>query len=284
MLGVAAFCVSCWLSVLPAPTLPARAGAAADLSMQVFSQSREALSWEFYEKADTVYHGGQEHLRAEAFSNRFFQAIHNQISPREHTHLSGRAMEEIMPWLWMAVRARPHNSDAYLVAAFWLAGDMGRPDLAHEVLREGQCENPFNYALAFESGRVYLREGDVNGARHAFDVALAFWPRPTGCEDPNARLDKASILFYRAMIHEYDGEPGAAIAGLEEILALFPDRTAVSDRIGELKRGEPSVLASQLWRARLASDDKERKACHREDAHEHAEGDAPAEGNSGEHK
>lgn len=230
---------------------------------RVLGSSRLALSSHFVGMADVYFHKGVEPVEKHAFDGGFFQVLSQDISPERVIHMAGQDVREMMPWIWLAVRTDPQNLEPYLVGAFLLSRQMGRPDLAHELLREAQYSNPKNYAAPLEEARVYLKEKNIPAAEHALDVGLAFWPGGKAPQDPGAREDKATLLLYRGLLHEIDGEIGAAIESYQEILALFPDRPALQNRIHSLRSdGQPSVLATQLWRDTLQEQDKKEGVCH----------------------
>ena len=95
--------------------------------------ARGSISREWLLQADRVLHRGVGVYRERAFTD-VFSRLSDAISPRDHLHLRGEAAAEIMPWLWLAVRSEPGNVDAYVLAAFWMAAEIGRPDLALDLL------------------------------------------------------------------------------------------------------------------------------------------------------
>jgi len=241
---------------------------------RVLGNSRLALSSYFIEMADVYFHKGVEHVEKRAFESGFFQALSKDISPERVVHMAGQNVKEMMPWIWLAIRSDPHNLNAYLVGAFLLSREVGRPDLAHELLREAQYNNPKNYEAPLEDARVYLKEKNTPAAKHALDVGLAFWPGGKMPQEANAREDKAALLLYRALLNEIDGEDDAAIARYQEILGLFPQRTALQNRIDSLRHGgQPSVLATRLWHDTLVNQDRQGGICQSPD---HAEEDDKA--------
>jgi len=254
------FCISCWLTVVPisgrdsyasldrllSRDEEARVGKYGSVASALLGESRLALSGHFYEMADMYFHKGVEHVHTRAFESGIFQKLLKDISPERHVHLGGQEVKEIMPWLWLAIHTDPHNIDIYLVAAFWLARECGRPDLAIEVLREAQCNNPFNYQIQLDKGCIYLKEKKLEEARQAFDAALAFWSHNENPHSRDAQEGKATILLYRALLHEANREKEQAIKRLSEILEMFPGRTHLKQRIEMLEKGDqPSLLASQ---------------------------------------
>ena len=256
-----AFSVSCLLGV--GQPWDGGAGSRQSIAEMILGESRSALSGGFYEMADVYFHKGVGDIERRAFDNGLFQNIQKEITPERVVHASGSSIKEIMPWLWLAIRTNPHDMNAYLVTAYLLSREVGRSDLAHEVLREAQYNNPFNYEAPLEDARVYLKEKKTREAEHALDVALAFWP---GGKDPNSpehREDKATILSYRGLLYEADGDKIHAIEDYREILELFPDRILFQNRIESLERGDqPSVLARETWRDKLLKEDQSGETRH----------------------
>jgi len=277
---IAGFGTSCWLSLTPVSALSAIGSLKANSAGTGFGpqserpsvvgaalgESKWALSSFFYEKADTYFHAGIMHRRNKAFEDSLFQRAARAMSSDLHAHLSGQKIQEIMPWIWLTVRTDPHNVEAYRNAAFWL-NEAGHPNEAHAVLQEAQWDNPFNYQIPLENGRIYLKEKKFVQAKHAFDVGLAFWPRPPNSDGGVAREDRFTLLLYRSLLHEVDGEKEQAISCLEEIVAMFPERKEIRERIRCLKNNEPSVLAMKLMNDMVNQENEMRKACDRDDDH-----------------
>ena len=239
------FCLSCWISLAIAND-PAKADDQSAFGMML-GESKVALTGYFYEQADTFFHGGWEHQTKEAFLDGFYQKLAGNISPRYHIHLSGSEVKEIMPWLRLATITDPHDVRIFLDAAFWLTHEAARPDLAEKVLLNAQIENPFNYQIQLERGRLFLMEKKIKDARNAFNAGLAFWPGKEKTDNYETLDGKARLLLYRALLHEADGNKNEAISCLKQILALFPDRANIQKRIQEIEEGkEPSLLASRV--------------------------------------
>jgi chorismate mutase len=160
--------------------------------------------------------------------------------------------------------------DAYLVAAFWIANDGGRPDLALRILEEGRWNNPYSYEMALEIARLDLRMGKLDQARQALDAGLRFWNKTADPKSEGSRSDLASLLLYRSILHEIDGEGAEAVVNLESIIALFPDRAHLRAQIAAIKRGEnmPQEAAKRLMDT-LRAEARQRSACR----HEAAEAD-----------
>ena len=264
LLWTAAFGLSCILSALtPARSTPGEVTAA------VFGGSREAIAGALYERADLYFHRGVGHVHDEAFAHHPFQRLAESISPSRHAHVHGARIKEIMPWLWLALRADPYNEDLYLVSAFWLWSEAERYDLALRVLQQGQTSLPYNYALQTATGRLMLKQGRLERAADAFDAALAFWERTAEPDDEGARHDRAEILLYRALLHEAAGSPARAAGMLREIARLFPKRQPIEERARALEAGNPvEPPARELLRRLVHKHEQAGHQCGRED-HEH---------------
>jgi len=236
----------------------------------LLGESRLGISGYFYEMADLYFHRGVAHKRDEAIQGTWFQKRRAELRPSLHAHAVGAASREVLPWLRLATMMNPHNVDFILLAAFWLHHEAGERELAQELLKSAQADNPFQYEIQLERGRFYLYQGAVPEARRCFDAALAFWPSQLSPTHEDARHDRARALLYRSLIHEVDGEPQQAVAGLREILELFPERTHLQERIETLVRGdEPSLLGASLWNNLLQSEDEGSMLCNAADAEEH---------------
>jgi len=255
------FCLSCWISIATT-TDPAKAYNSS-VAERLLGESKVALTWYFYHQADTYFHGGWEYRKNESFRGSIYQNIAGEISPRYHVHLSGSEVKEIMPWLHLATLTDPHDIRIFFDSAFWLAHDAKRPDLAEQVLLSAQIENPFNYQIQIERGRILLIQNKIEEAKRAFDAGLAFWPSNYKTNSETAMDGKARLLLYRALLHEADGERKDAVSNLQEIFRLFPERTYLHARIRDLKEGkEPSLLASKVWSDMLKTDTSKQSEKH----------------------
>jgi len=279
LLWTAAFSLSCLLSALPRVRSTPGEWAAA-----VFGSSREAIAGALYERADLYFHRGVGHVHEEAFARHPFQRLTETISPSRHVHVHGANIKEIMPWLWLALQSDPYNVDLYLVSAFWLWSEAERYDLALRVLRQGQARIPYNHALQTARGRLMLKQGRLTKAAEAFDAALAFWEHTADPDDEQARFDRAEILFYRALLHEADGENERAVGMLHEIVKLFPDRHTIADRARALAAGEPvDPPARALLQRLVRKHEQAGHACGR-DAHGHEHEHEHGHGHDHEHE
>lgn len=243
---IGSFTLSCRLAALPAQARPDGAPDAS-LADLLANEARSAAGAHFYRMADQYFHRGVENTHARALEQGFFVRAADVISPRHHVHRHGAGIKEIMPWLQMAIMANPHDVETYLVAAFWLASEAHRPDVAARVLHEARRRNPESYEVELELGRLALSQGRFDTAVRCLDTALTLWPGTQSAESAKARQDKAAALLYRGLIHEARDEQDQAVRDLKEHLALFPGRRQIRDRIQAIQSGEePSSLALQF--------------------------------------
>jgi tetratricopeptide (TPR) repeat protein len=246
-----AFTLACRLDPLLA--LERSRGGGSIVSL-LFGASRDALSASFYTQADMFFHKGVAYSRPKTIARDPFRQALNRIAPEYHRHPVGLETAEIMPFLRLATDMDPHNIDAYLVAAFWMTTGAERPDLAADILRAAHRNNPGNYRVLLELGRLQLRRGQIDLARHALDAAIRFWPGKDDPLDRQTRLDRAEMLTYRALLHELAGAPERAADLLAEVRSLFPERTLLAERIARLRAGQPALVpALTLMREMLAS-------------------------------
>ena len=173
-------------------------------------------------------------------------------SPEEHLHLEHDDIKEMMPWLWLSLRMNPQDIESFRVTAYWLATAANRWDEAQNVLVEAQQNNPYQYQVQLDRGRLYLRMNQRKQAAQRFDAALRFLPRTTGVDESLVKLETAEILMYRSLLYEAAGETDRSIALLKVIVRLFPERTSLLQRIEALKnhtapkRSAQDLLISML--------------------------------------
>ena len=233
----------------------------------LLSGSRKALSESFYETADLYFHCGVPHKRPRMFTD-LFQQWRAAISPERHVHTRGREVREIMPWLRFATLADPHNVEAYLAAAYWLAGDYGRPDLALRVLREAIRHNPKDFRLYGEAARIHMMRQDKESAARMLEVGIRLWPGEYDPTDREIRLELARMLSYRGFLYELDGNARKALEVFERALHMFPHDHALQERVAALRAGRVNrKWAESAWRELFPA----KHVCARGHAHHDAE-------------
>ncbi len=233
-------------------------------------ESRTAISQHFFETADLYFHKGAEHIQKKTFSDDIFQRTKKIVSPSGHFHIAHSDIKEIMPWLWLSIKMNPHDIETYLVTSFWLSTAANKPDMALEVLNEAQLNNPYNYQVPLEKGRIYLKQGRLNEAKHAFDTSLAFWDKTADQLNEYENMDRAEALLYRGLLAEHDNDTALALKLYKEILTHFPHRSGIRSRVASIEKGEkPEVLANSYWSSILKKDIINKSKCKNEHEHEH---------------
>ncbi len=246
-LATAAFSLACRL------VGRADSGVIADdsLAAAVLGESRLAISDAFYEEADVFFHKGVGHYQPKAFSDIFVK-LGRDIAPDAHAHLKNEDAAEIVPWLYLAVRADPRNVTAYAVAAFWLAGEAGRPDLAAHVLDEARRANPRDYRVYLESGRLAIKQVDLQRAAAYLETALRLCPANPGLEDRQNRLDLAEIYMYRGLLYEHSGDLAQAKEMYRRALQFVPARAALRKRLVFIETHDRSPSPPfEVWQSML---------------------------------
>ena len=237
----------------------------------IMGDSRVAVSQHFFETADLYFHKGAEHIAKESFSNDIFQRTQQIVSPSGHFHIEHDNIKEMMPWLWLSIKMDPQNIETYLVTSFWLSNAAKKPNMALEVLKEAQLNNPYNYQVEIEKGRIYLKQGRLDKAKHAFDTALLFWTKTADQLNEFENMDRAEALLYRGLLAEHDNNTTLATDLYKEILTHFPGRSGIRDRISRIEAGKkPEIIANSYWNNILKNDVKNKSKCRYEE-HQHNE-------------
>jgi len=270
-LCVAVFCLAC--AVSRSEAMSTCAGPQISSADRLAGGVRAAIGGRFFETADIYFHKGVPHASKDALRNCVFERLAEAVSPSEHVHAGGQEIAEIMPWLRLAAYCNPHDVETYLVASFWLAGEAGRPDLALDVLREAEENNPKEYRIWLERGRILLRDRRLAEAARAFDVGLAFWPGSQEPDGEDARHGLRNLLLHRAILLELSGDTAQAVRDLRRIVELYPSSESIRLRADTLENGRaPAAPAGEILTTLLRENAGERSACHREDEHGHDHG------------
>ncbi len=76
-------------------------------------------------------------------------------APEIDRHLDGGKAVEMMPWFWVAIKADPHNVEAWSTAWYTASHLMRDEALALRIATEGQRLNPESLEMACVLGRAY---------------------------------------------------------------------------------------------------------------------------------
>ena len=178
--ALSAFTIAVMLALAPANRLPQVARGSGTLAV-AFGDARETISHALVHKADSYFHGGIDmecHSHAPHLphsSADLWAWINSHVrAPEQHVHLDGKKSVELMPWFWAAVKADPHNIDAW-TTAWYVANNMLKDKaLARHVIDEAKEKNPDSLEIAFTEARFVYDggRGDVAAAERLLERAL----------------------------------------------------------------------------------------------------------------
>lgn len=188
-----------------------------DVLSVAFGDAKETISRAMVHKADSYFHGGvdmectedhdhdcdgtgcthehhhhdEEHSDGSLQEHEHNEQAHGDLpdpwhwinrhirAPEVERHLEGEKAVELMPWFWAAVKADPHNIDAWTTAFYMAYNTMHDDVLSRKVLDEAKRANPNSLEIRLSEGKfVYNRgKGDLADAERIFtslrDSALA---------------------------------------------------------------------------------------------------------------
>jgi len=221
-----------------------------DLLGQLFGSGRKALSHRFVDRADLYFHGGVHdgHQHEELFCDEehddddapldggaksFWAWLNGHIHPSGNAHLKGERYEkEVIPWIWAAIAADPHNVDAYLVGSYWLTRRMHKPEEALKLLARGVENNSDVCELDMARAEVCLSLKDDGAALDSLRDAEAKWrARPDAMDDPRSREVGGRVLVYLGILAERAGDTAQAAARYREALPLIRVKERVKRRL-----------------------------------------------------
>ncbi len=255
--GAGALAISAWgLAFSLAAHLTAsytEPGAAPELADWLLGESRQALSLNLFNEADLYFHKGVAHRESSIPLPGPFQRWQADLTPTQHSHAEGDASAEILPWLKLAIRADPHNVDAFLVSSFWAGTGLHRQDLAAEILDQAQRLNPGDYRIVLEKGRLAIVAGHFDKAITTLDSALSLYSHTPSTPEKtrDLALDQAEIFTFLGFLHEARGECPAAIQCFKKALAIFPERSYIKERIDLLEAGRTPHDSAQNLLGRI---------------------------------
>ena len=156
--------------------------------------------------------------------------------PTEHSHLAAGEQRELLPWLKMAAELDPQKIQTYTVGAYWLRTQLGKPEEAERLLRDGWRENPDSYEILFELGRVrYQHHHDPAGARNLWQFALRKYQKQVAADAKPDEFVLEEILGSLAELEEIEGNYPEAIRYLTSLKELSPAKTQIEKRIAAMQ-------------------------------------------------
>jgi tetratricopeptide (TPR) repeat protein len=213
---------------------------------RLFGSTRAALSHSMLLEADRYFHHGVSRAPKHNQAPRLFDRWAEEISPTRHKELSGKHIEEMMPWLRFATISDPRNVEAYSTTAFWLSRQGHHARVLH-VLEEAESNNPTDYRVYMTRGFFFFENFFVEAALKNYKKAYDLWPSQLDPADRQAMLDRAQILTFTGGLYELSGNFEAAIEAYEEVLATQENRSWMKERVARLRRGETDV-SQEFWR------------------------------------
>ncbi len=233
---------------------------------RLLGESRHLFANQFFVQADVSFHGGyypsifdqakapkdSRHMTAREGSAE--EAEHEKQMdflgpPRDwierfgrnflitdHTHLEGAKEAEILPWLKLSAELDPQRVDTYTVAAFWLR-NLGKIAEAEQFLRQGLRNNPRNYELLFELGRLYNESyHDTARARNVWTEALRRWEQQESSKPAPDFHALHDLAIHLSRVEEQSGDLAQALAHLQLAARLSPHRELLQPQITALQQ------------------------------------------------
>lgn len=266
ILGICAFSLAARLT-LGSPGDP---GSGSSLAEAMLGEARVLLGNRLYKQADIYFHRGLDYVIPEnRLSDGWIARFQRELEPNDHIHAEGdQQIREIMPWLELSMRVNPDHQEGALVAAYWLGRHLGRADLAERVLLRAQRQMPFAYAVQLEKAKLFLHEARREPAMAALNAAIAFWERSGHPDSTEDLLAKAEALLLRALLLEAASHPQEAAVDYQAILALFPDRAALRQRLHALQQGISPIPPANALLARMTEHTEPGHHCEHDGHHE----------------
>ena len=263
------------ISATPTERLPQRVSGDDALSV-AFGDAKDALSVAMARKADSYFHGGVDiectldddhgvdgpdhascashhagapdcgeagHVEAAPSRDPWAWINRHVRAPQVERHLEGARAVELMPWFWAAVKADPHNVDAWTEAWYIAAFSIGNEKLAAGILADAKKANPDNLEIAFTEGRAFYKggRGDLMAAERAFEAARALGRSKGGGRaaalSSNEQLVYANILDYLSVLAEKRRDILALESCLSEVRTLevaTPAVESIARRLGNV--------------------------------------------------
>lgn len=269
LLLVICFSLVAWLQ----PRYEARTNVAAsgNVLADLLGDGRKMVADYFYVQADVYFHSGyypsvfdQARQQEESDSDvahpeegnsqeengfmgkplDWIERFSRHFEPSVHTHLEGKKIGEILPWMKLSADLDPNRVQTYVVTAYWLRKRLGKSAEAEDFLRSGLKANPHSPDLLYSLGQIYLQDRkDYPHAKNLFLAALRCWhdvedPKPlkteTGAEVRNTLLLE-QIFGGLAEEEAATGRLDQALQYLEQLKANASDPAGVQKRIDKMK-------------------------------------------------
>lgn len=179
-------------------------------------------------------HSHEESEKASAISNlNILPRIGEIIHISEHIHLHGEAEKELLPWFYYAVRLNPENIDAYVIGGYWIGHRVNRTEEAIKFLKEGLSHNPNSWQIYLQLGEIYF----INKKNYR-QALINFQKSYNLLSDENSdKYSRREVYTFMAGSYEKLGETDKALEFYKKIVTLFPESTALQEKIKSLSSG-----------------------------------------------
>lgn len=213
-----------FLGRLAAPRLP-QVASGGDMLSVAFADAKAAIAAAMVQKADRYFHGGIDidcHAAHDHEHEHDHDACHHDHdeppenegtcdpwrwinrhvrAPERHIHLDGEKAVETLPWFWAAVKADPHNVDAWTSAAYAADRMMRDKALARRIIAAAREKNPDSMEVALMEARIVYDggAGDLAEATRLFERARSLGERK--CGGRLSELSARDATTYRMIVN-----------------------------------------------------------------------------------
>jgi len=183
------------------------------------------------------------------FSRHFYPSEHTHLGEEKcehckhgdaHDHEEEKAADglerEMLPWFKLAATLDPEQPQTYVVASFWLSRKLGKVDEAERFLREGLRENPGNFEILYELGRIaYEHRKDTARARNLWVLSLQNFQKADQATQDEELLLHCQILSNLAKLEQEEKNNAEAVRYFTELKKYSPFKEQVQAWIDYLK-------------------------------------------------
>jgi tetratricopeptide (TPR) repeat protein len=204
----------------------------------IFEQARRRT---YMEEAEQQHSEGKQGrgrptpLQASARSD-WIERFGKKFSPQLEGFGGKSEVQEMLPWLEIAVQLDPHRVEFYLMTAHLLRTHLNAAEEAVRLLRRGWQLNPDSYEILFHLGRVFYEEfGDATRARNLYEQALETWKEQAELSGEPDWLVYRQMVGQAGRLEEEQGNYEQAISFYEKLKAASTARSAIEEHIEQLR-------------------------------------------------
>ena len=197
-------------------------------------------------RADLYLHRGLSVIETTAFTNRWFQRLGAEVSPNIVLHREGlEGMKAVLPWVALAARAAPTNTDYVLTQTFLLRA-LGDPQRALREVCRVRALQPNNPELLLEEARIRMALNQWKQSAAVLDTC-AMLLQTNASEQQRPWL--AETCMWRGLLCERSTNNPAAAALLADAMRLEPGMYGVlANRVAALQSGKnPDLPVAEVF-------------------------------------